>query len=385
MKRLLFGFLLAAVAGCSPERPEAVSQRAESAYASGHYGRAISSYEQLLALTGENAATYYNLALSSLAAQDTAAARRAAEQSLKLAPEGVIADGCQEILGMAAEAVKEPQVAVGHYRKALQSSDTALRVRVCSRLARIYAEQKRPDAALALLLMASNLAPQGDMTLYGMTLFNLGKLCVDEPLRMYQEALDSFAMAERVLPENSPQAKEARNRVKQLEQHLARLNQVPPSPRNAKACREAMKNLREAKLKKRWRTAEEAAEKAAKADPSSFEAALEWARMCVQNNHRDKALKAYEQAIMRKSNDVEARHEAARLACDLKDYEAAARFLRPAVVNQRRNIALVDRMTRIVAARKQPADARLWGEYYLSLDEKATEGYRKWVEGLPEK
>ena len=290
-----------------------------------------------------------------------------------------MAEACREVLGIVAEEVKEPAEAIAHYRAVLASSEPLVRVRAASRLARLYAEQGREDGALALLLAASNEAPQD-----AATLFNLGKLCVRDQLLLRHAALDAFRTAERILPEGSAQAREAKNWVKRLEQNLARLQQVPPAAGNARACQDALKAAREAKAKRRWKTAEEAAARAVKADPSSYEAALEWGRMCAQNKHREQALKAYDAALALRGGSVEARAEAAQLAYESGSYQVAAAYLRPAVVAQRRNRFLADLMMRILAAQKRTADARLWGEYYLSLDPKASESYRKYVKSLPE-
>ena len=382
MRIICIGFcFLALLAGCSQERPEVLERRAEEAYAAGHYAKAIAAYERLLMLSGESAITYGNLALAALAAQDTAAARAAAEKGLALAKEGPQAERCQELLGMISEEVKEPEAAVPQYRALLaQAKDPAVRVRVASRLARIYADQGRADGALALLLMASNEAPQDAGTLY-----NLGKLCVREPLLLRQAALDAFRMADRLLPAGSVPARETKNWITRLEQNLERLQQVPPAAGNARACAEALKAAREAKAKKRWPAAQSAAAKAVKADPSNYEAALEWARMCVQNANRDQALKAYDAALALRSGSVEARQEAAQLAYDLKRYDVACTYLRPALVVQRKNRYLADLMMRILAAQKRLPEARLWGEYYLALDTSAPAAYRKWVQSLPEK
>ena len=40
-------------------------------------------------------------------------------------------------------------------------------------------------------------------------------------------------------------------------------------------------------------------------------------------------------------------------------------------------------MMRILTAQKKLPDARIWGEYYLALDPKAPDSYRKWVQSLP--
>ncbi len=367
------------VAGCSPETPERLSVRAEEAYAQGDYAKAIAAYERLLQVYGENAVTYANLALAALRAQDTEYAKRSAEKALALDGVGPQAELTRELLGMVAEAEKDLPGAARLYRALAQAKDAQVRLRARSRLARIYADQGRADGALALLLAAANERPTDATTLY-----NLGNLCVREPLRMRQAALDYFRQAERLLPKDSREARKCRDWVTRLEANLARLRQVPPSGGDAKTCAENLRLARDAKAKKRWRSAETYARKAAQADPSSYEAALELGRTCAQNSHRDAALKAYDAALVLRPGSTDAHAEAAQLAYDAKRYGDAVAYLRPLLTAQPRNRFIADLMMRILTAQRKLSDARVWGEYYLALDPKAPASYRKWVDSLPE-
>ena len=379
-----FGSLLlvvaaAVLAGCAPETPERLSARAEEAYAAGDYGKAIAAYERLLAATGEDAMTYANLAQCALAAQDFDYARRCAEKAVAIAVSGPVAERAAEMLGIVAEERQEADAAAKCYRALTDAADRQVRLRARSRLAGLYAAQKRTDGALALLLEAYNERPEDAATLY-----NLGRLCVDEPLRLRQAALDYFRMAERQLPEGSPERKDARNWVTRLEANLARLRQVPPSTGDAKRCAALLKQVKDAKARKRWRSAETLAKQAAEADPANFDAALELGRTCAQNNHPEAALKAYDAALALRPGAAAAHAEAAQLAYDAKRYADAADYLRPLLAAQPRNRAAADLMMRILYAQRKFPDARVWGEYYLTLTPKAPETYRKWVRSLPE-
>lgn len=382
-KTWLAGCLLAALvaafaAGCAPETPERVSAQAEDAYAAGDYAKAITAYERLLAMHGEDATIYANLALAALGAQDTAYAKRAAEKALALQNTGPQAETARELLGMVAEAGNDKAEAAKIFRGLIDAENLEVRTRARSRLARLYAEQGRVDGALALLLAAANEAPTDATTLY-----NLGALCVREPLRLRQAALDYFRQAERLLPQNVRERKKAKDWVTRLEANLARLRQLPPNAGDAKTCAEQLRLAKEATAKKRWRSAETAARKAAEADPSSFEAALAWGRAGARNGHRDIALRAYDAALALRPASAEARAEAAQLAYDAKRYADAANYLRPLLVAQPRNRFIADLMMRILTAQRKLPDARVWGEFYLALDATAPDSYRKWVQSLP--
>ena len=382
-KTWLAGCLVAALvaafaAGCAPETPERVSAQAEDAYAAGDYAKAITAYERLLAMHGEDATIYANLALAALGAQDTAYAKRSAEKALALQNTGPQAETARELLGMVAEAANDKAEAAKIFRGLTDAGNLEVRTRARSRLARLYAEQGRVDGALALLLAAANEAPTDAPTLY-----NLGALCVREPLRLRQAALDYFRQAERLLPQHARERKKARDWVTRLEANLARLRQLPPNAGDAKTCAEQLRLADEATAKKRWRSAETAARKAAEADPSSFEAALAWGRAGARNGHRDIALRAYDAALALRPASAEARAEAAQLAYDAKRYADAANYLRPLLVAQPRNRFIADLMMRILTAQRKLPDARVWGEFYLALDASAPDSYRKWVQSLP--
>ncbi len=379
---LLPWLALALLAGCSPETPEHLSVRAEEAYASGQWAKAIVAYERLLEVAGENPVTYRNLALAAYRAQDSEYAKAMVAKALALKPSEAEAERCRELQGMVLEEEKDLAGAARAYRALTAAKDAGIRVRARSRLARLYADQGRPDGAFALLLASVNERPTDATTLY-----NLGKLCLREPINLRRAALDYLRQAERLLPKGSRPLKDARNYVARLEANLARLRQVPPASGDAAASAAALRQARDAKARKRWKSAEEFAERAAKADPASFEAALEWGRTCAQNGHREAALRAYDAALVLRQDSVPARAEAAQLAYDAKAYDAAAGYLRPALVVEPRNPALADLMARILYSQRRHADARVWGDYYLGLASpgpKAAAAYRKWVDSLPE-
>ncbi len=355
------------------------SRQAERAYAEGDFPKAIRLYEKLLETDGETSITYMNLALSAYRAQDLAYAQRCGEKALALAMEPTQADACRELLGMIAEENKDFAGAIKFYRGLLTSQDTILRTRIRSRLARIYASQNRMESAFALLLAAGN-----ERIPDGVTLYNLGKLCIRDPFQLRSAAVDYFRQAERLLPADSKQLKDTKEMIARLEANLKRLQKLPPSTGDAKACATAINRSKEAQAKKRWSSAEKEAKKAMEADPSNFDAALEYARICVRNNKRSDAQKAFEAAIALRGSSVDARLEAAKLAYQTKRYEEALTLLRPALVLQPKNVALADTMMRLLAAQNRQADARAWGEYVLELNPQATPAYRAWVMKLPE-
>lgn len=380
---LTAALLALGAAGCSDDNPAKVAEEAKKAYEGQRWSEAISAYEHLSRLTDGDPAVGYSLALAAYRAGDYPYARDILDQISAKATVGTpTAALCAELRGMVCEAQKDTDQAMTVFRGlVLSDADTSIRVRACSRLAAIYAGQQRTDAALALLLHASNLDPDN-----ATVLFNIGRLCMKDPPALHRAALDAMTKAERLLPDGTPEAKEAANAVSRLTGYLKRTAKTPPAGGDAKSCRNFMAKAETARGKRQWTTAEENAKKAHEADPASFDAALLLARIARQNNHRDTALKAYGDAISLRPDSVDAAYEAAALAYQAKLYTEALGYLRPAVAAVPRKSLQADLMTRILFAQRRNADARIWGEYYLSLitqHSAARDAYRKWVDSLP--
>ena len=365
--------------GCMPDSPEALSLRAEQAYAEGNYSKAIATYEALLAKGGNAPITYYNLALAAFQTEDYTYSIKMLDKAIAAGATVEVADMCYELKGLVAEREKDFTRAAASYRKALNSPSMEIKVRVHSRLANVYMAQKHYDAALALLLNAVEISPMDAITLY-----NFGMLCRHEAVNLRQAALDSFRQAERLLPEGSAKMKDTKKQVMRLEGYLTSLKQVPAISGDKTACEKQLKLMRDAQKRKNYKTAESHARKATEADPSNYEAALELGRLCKQNKDKVAALKAYDAALTIRPNATAARYEAARIAYESQKYSAAANYLRPALVSDPRNSAQADLMGRILYAQRQNVNAKLWFERYLRLAPNANNTYREWVQKLPE-
>lgn len=368
-----------------PESPQEISITAEKHVAEGEYSKAIRAFEKLNELHGETVATWQNIALTSYQAQDYTHAKYATEQALRLLPQTpettIERESLLELQGLIAEMAGAKDEAITLYYALLEAEDIVVRVRVKSRIARLYAENKLYDGALAFLLSALN-----DRAMDPTTCFNLGKLCMDEALNLRREALDYFSLAERLLPDNSNQKKEARSWMTRLEKNLERLRQVPPMEGNATLCERARAKYKTAVSRSRWSTAETHAKEAVKADPSNLDAVLDLAFISEKNKHYDEALKAYETALILRPTHTETRRKAATLAYKQKEYKKALEFLRPVLPAQPKQTLAIDQMMRILYDQKKIIDARAWGEYYLSLvrkDNEKYQTYRKFVDALP--
>ncbi len=374
---VVLGFL-----GCSHETPEQVAAEAKEAYAARQWSTAITRYEQLLKRHGDDAELYYNLALAAYQAGDYGYAQQSAKRAITLAGGKTKAEMSRELLGMIEEAQKNTHQAITLYTDLIETATSReVRVRVRSRLARVYMGQQRVDAALALLLAARSEDPMSPSASY-----NLGKLCMKDPPALHQAALDAMLQAEHLLSAGSAEKKDAQNCVSRLRGYLKRVAVVPPAGGDKSGCAANIKKAEQARSKKQWTSAERYAKKATEADPASYQAFMLLARIAKQNNHTDVALKAYEGAIALKPLLAEPSYEAAALAYQMKRYAEALTYLRPAIAIMPKKSAQVDLMTRILFAQRRNADARVWGQYYLGLvttPSAARDTYKKWVESLP--
>ncbi len=367
------------VLGCGNDSAQAIAVKAEGAYKSGDYTKAVNLFEKVQNTNGESAVTHLNLGLSAYGAQDYEFARQCAERAKRLATTAQDADLAQELLGLVAEARKDTAQAIQYYRTLKSATTPEVRVRVRSRLARLYVEKEMADGALALLLSAySSQVPDG------LTTYNLGKLCSQPAVQLRAAALDYFRQAERLLPEGSEQRRNAKDMIVRLEANLKRLQKLPPSAGNARTCDSELKKARTDKAAKRWRSAEQHAAKAMTADPSNVEAALEYAELCTRNNNTKSAKKAYDAALAIQPNSVDIRKKAAALALSTKRYEDALTILRPALVANPSDTNLVYSMAYALAGQKKYVEARVWGDYLLELNPKLDAAYHKWVQSLPE-
>lgn len=386
MKSILFfcSFCLIAC-GCMQESAQELAILAEKHFTKGEYSKAIRTFEKVNTCYGETAATWHNIALTAFYAQDYTHAKYSVEQALRLLKDAPDAKEQKEVLtelqALIAEMAGAKDEAMTLYYTLLGTENIDLRIRVKSRIAKIYFENKCNDGALAFLLSASN-----DRTMDPTTCFNLGKLCMDESLNLRRESLDYFSLAERLLPDNSNQKKEARSWMTRLEKNLERLRQVPANEGNETLCERARKKYKEATARNRWSTAESHAKEAVAANPANIDAVLELAFITEKNKHFDDAIKAYESAIILRPTHNETRRKAAALAYKQKLYKKGADFLRPALPAQPRQTAAIDQMMRLLYSQQKLVDARAWGEYYLTLVNKDNENYksyRKFVDTLP--
>ncbi len=380
-----FGFWVLVLAsgmllcGCGNDSAQAVAAKADGAYASGDYSKALNLYEKVEEIDGASATTHLNLGFSALGAQDYEYARQCAEKAERSAMTALESELAQELLGLVAEARKDVPMAAKYYRGLRMATDMEVRLRARSRLAQIYTDAEKVDAAFALLLSA-NVEHAAD----AMTVYNLGKLCSLSSMQLRAAALDYFMQAERLLPKGSEQLKTAKDMVSRLDANLKRLQQLPPSAGDAKRCNEELKKVQSERKAKRWKSAEQHAAKAMTADPSNVAAALVYAELCTRNNNTKAAKKAYDAALVIQPNNVDIRKRAATLALNTKRYDDAVVLLRPALVAQPTDTNLIYSMALALTGQKKYVEARAWGDYLLDVNPKLDAAYHKWVKSLPE-
>jgi Tfp pilus assembly protein PilF len=388
MKSLFYvtGLSLLLTMGCSPDSPVEMASKAEQHYQQGQYAQAVKSFQDLQKEHGATPENWQNIAVAALQSQDFSYAARAAQEGLHLlatsseASETKVArqDALTEVLAMAREREGNLEEAIQLYYDLTYAQTKAVRISAKSRLANLFLEKEKEDAALAFLLSALK-----DDATSGLTNYNLAKLCT-ETLKLYSKGLDFYHMAQRMLPEAAAQKRIAAAEIARLEANPEELRPTPPEKGNATKCKKAMADYEKAKQGKRFKTAESFAKTALKEDPSNYQAAINLITIAKQNKQPTLALETYHHALLIQPNDLDLRVKAATFALEIKRYEDAMTFLRPVVVANvpKYRSSIYQMMTLLVKKNKRDA-ARAWGEYYLTVAPDTPERNRTFIKGLP--
>ncbi|MDO4527779.1 MAG: hypothetical protein Q4C03_03220 [bacterium] len=378
--------LLLLAMGCSQESSQELSAQASQHYNSGDYVHAVKALQAINEEHGETPENWQNIAVAAYQSKDYSYAARAAQSGLTLLSITGEAststterkDALTEILAMAREAEGNLEEAVRLYYELTTAETKAIKLTAKSRLANLFLEQNKPDAALALLLSAQKNEASNATTNY-----NLAKLC-NETFMLHREALDFYRMADHFLPTTVPQKKIVASEIARLTANSDQLRPKPPATGNISECKKAIADYEKAKRKGHFKSAESYAVKALKADPSNYQAAINLITFSKQQKNSAVALETYHHALLINPTDLDLRVKAAAYALEMKRYDEALTFLRPVLVaNLPKYKASIYQMMTILVKQGKRDEARAWGEYYLMVAPETPERNRTFIKGLP--
>jgi tetratricopeptide (TPR) repeat protein len=389
MKPLLYFVCLSMflMMGCSSDSEEEMNAQALQHHKNGEYEKALTAFQSLQDEYGETPETWQNIAVTAYQGKDYAYAIRAVQNALNListtgdnSPATIERrEALTEILAMARESEGDLEDATRLYYDLTNAQTTSIRVSAKSRLAQLFLNQGKSDAALAFLLSALK-----DDERNALTNYNLAKLC-NETLKCYDKAYEFYRTAYEHLPDESRQKQIADAEIKRLE--LNRNDWYPmPAKGNASKCKKAIESYEKAKRSKRFKTAENYAKQALDADPSSHLAAVNLITIAKQNKNVATAIKTYQHAFLIKPNDNDLRIKAEKYAFENKRYEDAIAFLRPVLITKPQQLeypAKIYQMMNLLVKQKKRDVARAWGEYYLTINPYAPEENRRFIKNLP--
>ena len=121
-------------------------------------------------------------------------------------------------------------------------------------------------------------------------------------------------------------------------------------------------------------------------DPLAFNAAFGLGTVYRIQEQRAEAMEAFKRAAAINPGHQDSYLQAAELAFQLKRYDEAEKILDRAIARSPYNPASAELMARIRYAQTRLAEARAYGEFYLSVlrpNDKNRPAYEKWVQALP--
>lgn len=381
LRKIVFGIACVLLGGCGKDSGRKAFLQGKAAFKEKNYTATISHLSRAARRISDSPELYYYLGSAQLAKGEMEAANTAFMAALELKPNfGEALAG----LGQTAYYAKDIEQAQVLFEKALNSevSSDKTTANVLNGLALVEAERKNNSLARLYLLQAQRI----DST-YAPTFYNLATLYRDA-YQLHEEALDYFEMSLRLVESKSHYREKAQNNIKRLRLNIERLNS------------ERMDNMRRdpttaAKLLQAGLTAQNAKQlpRAAKhfkdalaADPMAFHAALSAAMVNMQLGQRQEAMEAFKKAAEINPSHQESYRQAAEIAIRLNRFEEAEKLLDRAIARSPFTPYIAEMMVRVFHAQRRFAEARSYGEFYLSLMDSKDQrraAYEQWINSLP--
>ncbi len=376
-------FLLAALvfsSGCREKTHDDLIEKGMEAFRENQFVDAIRFFEEASQTVADQPELFYNLGLSYYRRGEFDSAEKAFQKALALDPAHLSAREFSAAIAIdrrnygAAQTILRPLFA--------SDLDKASRARVGARLAQAYYGMNRPDAAHAVLLSVNAQAPTDPVPAY-----NLGQLYMAK-YKLLPEARDYFSLYLAAAPADDPQRQKAEASLSRIDGQIERLKtEQAKFTRDTVLAAKHLQTAAAAQRNRQWADAEKAFKDALRADPLSAEAGSGLAALLELAGREKDAFEAWQDYTRR----IDPRNAAALLACarlgaKLKLYGDSIQPLTAYLARNPRDRKQIELMVSLLFNAQRKADARVWGEYYLSLMPENTPGfqaYADWVQTLP--
>ena len=373
------GFLL--LCGCGSDSGQEALRRGMEAFNTQNYAEAITQLSRAAQRITDSADLYYHLGAAHLEKGELEPAAEAFNAALELKKKhGEALAG----LGQVAFFKKDLAKAKALFLQALKadvSSDEA-RASILNSLALTEAGLQHYDLARLDLLRAQQACRQ-----YAPSLYNLASLYRDT-YGLREEALDQFEMFLHLPKKSDRYFEKAEDNVKRLRLNLERTqaDELDALRRDPAAAAKLLHAGISAHSAKQYPKAIKAYRDALLSDPLAFNAAFGLGTVYRIQEQRAEAMEAFKRAAAINPGHQDSYLQAAELAFQLKRYDEAEKILDRAIARSPYNPASAELMARIRYAQTRLAEARAYGEFYLSVlrpNDKNRPAYEKWVQALP--
>ena len=379
---LVFYLMVLGVCGCGSRSGLSSAKSGMEAFKEGRYEKAVEHFTYATSRISNSPELYYNLGVAHMELGNFAQAQAAFAEALKLNPEYSDALACtgqiqlqQDTLLPASEALE----------KALACAPTAnVKARVLTAMGLVEARRKRYDLSRLYYLRAIKENRKHEPAYY-----NLATLYRDD-YKLYEEALDNFELFVRITDAKNRYCEKAMSNIKRLKTNLERTRSNEPdvmrrdSPKAAKLLQEGVTAYSMKQLSKSIKCYKDALD----ADPVTFSAAYGLGKVYQQQRLFPEARGAFKRASEINPNNQDCYSQAADLSIQMRQYGEALKTLDKAIARSPFNPVSAKLMAKLRYAEGSYPEARLYGEFYLSLVSAKEPGraeYEKWVKMLPKK
>ena len=382
----VFYFALCLIAmslcGCGSRSGLSSAKRGMASFKEGQYEKAIVDLTYATSRITNSAELYYNLGVAHLELGHCAQAQAAFSEALKLNPEYSDALAC---MGQIELQQNNLRAASETLEKALSfSSSSDAKARILTTIGLLEANRKRPDLSRLCYLRAIKENRKHEPAYY-----NLATLYRDD-YKLYEEALDNFELFVHITNPKNRYYEKAMNNIKPLRNNLERTRANEPDvvrrdpPKASKLLQEGVT----AYSMKQYSKAIKCYKEALEADSLTFSAAYGLGKVYQQQRLWTEARAAFKRASEINPNNQDCYCQAADLSIQLRHYSDAAKTLDKAIARSPFNPVSAKLMAKMRYAEGRYPEARLYGEFYLSLvsaQEPGRVAYEKWVKILPKK